>query len=363
MRGATLFVTGGTGHVGRFALPRLLADARIRRVYALARDPARLQALAACWPRGAELVPVAGDICRPGLGIDSTERRMLSGEVSAVLHLAADTTFSRSLDEARRTNLHGTRHLLDLVAGWPRLERLAYASTAFVAGRRTGVVPEGACEPGHGWVNGYEQSKAEAEACVRQSPLDWVILRPSAIVCDDEDGAVSQPNAVHRALRLYHGGLAAMMPSAPGSALDVVPAGYVGGAVAELALRPDVGGETLHLCAGRGTLPLDEMLDLAYEAWSADPHWRRKGIGRPVLTDAETYALFERTVEETGDARLRQVVRSLSHFIPQLALPKRFDTARADRALGRPAPAVHGYWRRMVEGLVRDGWRGGSAAA
>ncbi|HET7458721.1 MAG TPA: hypothetical protein VFJ74_13825, partial [Gemmatimonadaceae bacterium] len=101
-------------------------------------------------------------------------------------------------------------------------------------------------------------------------------------------------------------------------------------------------------------MPLAELLDVTYAIFARDPAWRRRDIARPALTDAATYALFERAVEETGDARLRRVTRSLSHFIPQLALPKRFDTAVADRALGRPAPSPRAYWPRMVERLVES---------
>ena len=75
-----------------------------------------------------------------------------------------------------------------------------------------------------------------------------------------------------------------------------------------------------------------------------------------MLTDIATYHRFELAVEETGDSKLRQAVRALSYFAPQLALPKAFDTRAADAALGGPAPAVRTYWARMLEHLVSVGW-------
>ncbi|HKG94109.1 MAG TPA: SDR family oxidoreductase [Gemmatimonadaceae bacterium] len=348
----TLLLTGATGLLGALAVRRLLATRPDISVVVLVRDSGRWGRLAlGADPR---VVAVVGDVTRPGLGLHPDARRWLAGEVTAVLHLAADTTFSRPLPEARAVNTEGTRNLLELAAGWPGVRRFAYVSTAFVAGRRTGAIAEGAGEDlGAGWVNGYEQSKAEAERLVRASAGDWVVLRPSTVVCDSADsGLVTQQNAVHRALRLYYGGLASMMPSAEGSALDVVPADYVADAVAELALRPELAGETLHLCAGAGAMPLVALLDETYEQWARAEAWRRRAIPRPALTDLETYRLFERAVEETGDARLRRVTQSLSHFIPQLALPKRFETARADGFLGRAAPPVRAYWGRMVAQLL-----------
>jgi len=206
-------------------------------------------------------------------------------------------------------------------------------------------------------VNAYEQSKAEAEALVRAARPDAVVLRSSTVACDDETGAVTQRNAVHRALRMFYQGLAAMMPGVAASALDVVPGDYVSDAVARLALRADVAGATLHLCAGAGALPLDELLDDTYARWARDPAWRRRAIARPALGDLPLWELFARTVEDTGHPRLRQVTQALSHFLPQLALPKRFATARADALLGHAAPPVRDYWTRMLAHLLDTGWR------
>jgi hypothetical protein len=167
---------------------------------------------------------------------------------------------------------------------------------------------------------------------------------------------VGQFNVVHRALRLYHHGLAAMMPGSQESPVDVVTTDYVSDAIARLARDRDVAGSTVHLCAGTGALPLGELLDITYDVWAAAPGWRRRSIERPALADAETYRLFEGTVEETGDPVLRRVIHSLSHFVPHLALEKRFETSTADALLGHPAPMVRDYWRGMVEYLVATDW-------
>jgi nucleoside-diphosphate-sugar epimerase len=306
-------------------------------------------------------VAIAGDVTQPGLGLDASARAWLAARTTAVVHLAADTTFSRPLDAARRVNRDGTRHLLEVVGAWPHVTRLAFASTAFVAGRRTGTIPEsraGAADDAIGWVNAYEQSKAEAETLVRDARRDWVILRPSTVACDDLDGVVTQRNAIHRALRLFHDGLAAVMPGLPESTLDAVPASYVADGVARLALRAGMDGETIQLCAGRGAMPLDELLADSFAVWAEEPAWRRRGIAPPSLGDLATWELFTRTVTATGHPRLGQVARALSHFLPQLALPKRFETARAEALLGVAAPPVRTYWTRMVGHLQATGWRG-----
>jgi len=352
-----ILVTGATGLVGRAVVGRLLAaDARTH-VIALARDPRRVDQLAAVDSWRDRVSALAGDVTRPGLGLDGDVRTRLARDVAAVIHCAAETDFARPLAEARAVNTEGTRNLLELFSAHaPRAPRFAYVSTAFVAGRMTGDVAERAHESTGGWVNGYEQSKWEAEALVRAHAADWVVLRPSTIV-SDADGTVRQVNAVHRALRVYHAGLAAMLPWAPGSSLEVVPGDWVADAIARLALVPEHAGRTFHLCAGAGALPIEEMLERTWDAWaSADPAWRARSIARPALADLETWSLFEEGVHETGNARLARVLAALSHFAPQLALPKRFDTSATVAALGAGAPPVRHWWDGMVRRLLAGGW-------
>jgi nucleoside-diphosphate-sugar epimerase len=363
-RRALIFVTGATGLLGSGALARMLrANPRLG-ARVLVRDRARWEAVASSLGADAARVePVPGDLREPGLGLDDDARERAGRGVVALLHVAADTSFSQTLEAARAINVEGTRRLLDVAGGWPDLRRVAFVSTAFVAGCRTGIVFEEDAATTAGWVNAYERSKAEAERVVRdwcrEHGHEWTILRSSTVVCDSAQGEVTQVNAVHRALRLYYGGLAPMLPGTAATTIDVVTAEYVQDAIARLVLAPGASGMTYHLCAGDGAMPLGELLDATHEAWRAAPAWRRRAVARPAVADLTTYRLFERSVEETGDRRLRQVLRSLAHFVPQLAHPKRFDTANADRALGQPAPAVRTCWRNMVERLA-DG-RTGSA--
>lgn len=347
----SIFVTGASGLIGRQVVTSLRDDTGVARIYALVRPGTRLDAPGTA--RSGRVITIEGDLTRDGLGIGAEDRARLEANVTTVVHLAARTSFSQSLHDARSVNRDGTRRLLDLTASWPRLSRWLYASTAFVAGHRTGIVREDdAVDPATGWVNAYEQSKAEAEAFVRAARADWIMARPSTIVCDDERGRITQMNAVHRALRLYFGGLAAMLPGTEGSALDVVTTDFVARSLARLALGSGVAGRTYHLCAGDGALPLDELLDVTHDAFARSPAWRRRGIARPLRSDLETYRAFERAVEDVGSERVRRAVRSLGHFVPQLAFPKQFDTSRAVAALGERAPTVRSFWTRMVETLA-----------
>ncbi len=360
----TLLITGATGLVGSQVLTRMLRADPAMRAYALVRsESSGRDLLREIGVLADRVIPVRGDLRRRWLGVDYAVRRLLTREVTLVVHAAADTSFSRPLAEARAVNTEGTRELLSLCRAIGSLRRYSYVSTSYVAGRALGLILErdNGVEPG--WVNAYERSKYEAEKLVRGSSLDWVIFRPSTIVCDAVSGTISQVNAVHRALKVYNRGLASMMPGDRDDTLDVVPADYVSDAIARVTLDPRASGETLHLCAGAGAISLGELLDAAYDLWATDPMWRRRGVERAVLADLATYTLFSNSIIETGDQRLASILQSLSHFIPQLALPKQFDTRVADRLVGRVAPAVSTYWPAMLAQLLATNWRTARDAA
>ncbi|MGH7547789.1 MAG: SDR family oxidoreductase [Gemmatimonadales bacterium] len=370
-RSQVVFLTGASGLLGGETLRRMLAADPTLRAVVLVRGAGRWARVAADLGIPTDRVAaVVGDVTQPGLGLDADVRRRLGRDVTVILHAAADVVFSRPIAVARAVNAEGTRHLLELAAAWPHARRFVYVSTAFVAGRRVGRILEeeegGAGEAGEagvagvagGWVNAYEQSKHEAECLVRASDRDWLILRPSTIVCDSIAGTVTQYNAVHLGLRLLYDSLAPMLPAVATTGVDLVPRDYVAAALAALATRAGLRQRTLHLCAGAGALPVGELLDLTWEGWSRGPEWRRRAVPRPTLADIGTYRRFEAAVEETGDRDLRAAVRALSHFVPQLALPKQFDTTGADALLGEPAPAVRSYWPRLIDHLLSARWAG-----
>ena len=344
------FVTGATGLIGRRVVDQLLSDTRVGQVFVLARDVRRLGGVRVSDAQ--RLIPIRGDLMIEGLGIDAATRRHLAREVTGVVHCAANTSFSQDLEDARAVNRDGTKRLLKLSAGWKHVERWLLTSSAFVQGNRTGFVPDDDIVAPASWLNAYEQSKAEAEELVRAERNDWVIARPSTLVCDDGAGTITQVNAVHRALRLYSGGLAAMLPGTDDSTLDVVTTEYVADGVARMAREPGIERQTFHICAGKGAMPLDELLDLTHDAFRRSPAWRRKGIARPVRADLATYRVFERAVEDVASERVKAAVRALGFFVPQLAYPKRFCTARTDALLGRRAPAVREFWTNMVNALA-----------
>jgi len=149
-----LFLTGGTGFVGRRVIDRLVRERR--ETVALVRS-AENQLLDT-------VTPVRGDLLDP-----ASYRDALSG-CDTVLHLAA-LTGNAAASEHRRINLTGTTELLRQ-ARKAGVRRFLFVST-IAAG-----FPDLRRYP-------YAQAKLEAESAVRESELETLIVRPTMVLGQD----------------------------------------------------------------------------------------------------------------------------------------------------------------------------------
>jgi uncharacterized protein YbjT (DUF2867 family) len=154
-----IFLTGGTGFVGRHMIERLLSEGHTIR--ALVRDPAKA-------PRQAGVEWIAGDVVEgSGLeeGIDSCE---------AVIHLVG-IIVEKGKNTFERVHHMGTRNVVQ-AARRSGAQRFIHISAL-------GVRPDG--------VAAYQTSKWRGEEEVRHSGIPWCILRPS-LIFGPGDGFVTQ---------------------------------------------------------------------------------------------------------------------------------------------------------------------------
>lgn len=361
----TLLLTGGTGTVGVELLRGLIArgDAVDARVVIRAATPAELAR------RWAHLVDVAsdgrmtpddcpwlraaaGDLTRPGLGLGSDDASWVRDHATHVLHAAADIDFNATRERVRPVNVDGTRHALDVARTARRLDAFGHVSTLYVAGRRAGLVLEE--ELGHdaGYVNPYEESKAEAEFLVREAMagLPASVYRLSLLVGRHSDGYVHRYMEAHKMFELYASGRVQRIVGHPSHTLDMLPSDYAAGVLARLFFDHFTAGRTYQISAGHVAPSAADIVEvfrahLARPDWNVDwvsaAEWRDRDADGPPLDGVSAAA--EWMFDVVGEYLLR---------------PKCFSRTGTDAALAEPLPPppVMDYLPRILARATAEDW-------
>jgi nucleoside-diphosphate-sugar epimerase len=162
-----VLLTGALGNVGLNTVHALLAEGHD--VVAFELESPRARKLAA---RFDERVHVAwGDITDP-----ASLRTALDG-VDAVVHLAAIVNPERAPDLARRVNVDATSSLIAQMQASPTARRLVFASSVGVFGDVQYREPPLRVDTPVSPTNEYGRHKVACEEAIRQSGLQWSILR------------------------------------------------------------------------------------------------------------------------------------------------------------------------------------------
>ena len=369
----TPLVTGATGFLGRDVVHALVQANPDLRVVCLIRASddlvlqRRLLRVVAGLSEGEarRVSALRGDIEQERLGLSEETYRTLPEKIDRVLHIAATTNFDHSLDEARRINVGGTRHAIELAKALKaagRSGRLDYVGTAYVAGDRRDVCREDELDKGQGFRNTYERSKFEAESLCRQAGgvLPIALYRPAIIVGDSRDGTTRSYKTIYwpmkMLVKLY--GLwpslltrVLRLPVRPGCRLDIVPVDYVARAVAALWARDEAIGRCYHLAAGPAAPTIEEVVNLSCDHF---------GVARLGYLDPEgPIGLLGRRLAplvERANPRLWKNVKLMAAYTRE---NPRFDVSNATAA-GFVAPSVHAYFERLLRFARQDNFGEGS---
>ena len=311
-----ILLTGAAGLIGGELARRLVA--RGHRVTALVHRTREVRG------NDGALVAVAealtGDVTQPRLGWDPTAHARVAAAHQLVIHCAASVRFDLSAEEGERTNVAGTRHVAELArAGGAAM---LHVSTAYVCGRVDGPVAEGPVPPGTRFANGYEASKAAAEAVVEEGGLPWTIARPSIVVGEHATGAIRQFDTIYAAFRLIAEGRVRQLPASQGATLDFVPIDHVAGGLADLAERRPLGAH-VHLTAS-SSVPVPAFAD-AIARW---PHFARPRLVAPERFDVARLPPTER----------RLYARVAAVYATYFQRDPRFEAGRLAAASGRVCP-------------------------
>jgi len=263
--GSGVLITGATGFLGRYLLRELLGRDRPI-VYCLvrARDDAAAcsRLLAALRSTGAVLTALpagvrvlAGDTSLPRFGLQDADYRLLTKQVGAIYHCAAEVNWARSYRQLRRANVLPAVEVVRLASIGP-LKRIYFVSTigvCFAAGapgridETTDMMPHAVDMP-----LGYAQSKCVAERLLHTAASRGVpvsIIRPGLISGDSDSGFCNDRDILCALLeRCVNSGTAFDIDWL----MDCVPVNFVARVLATLADYPRPDWEVLHLIHDQG---------------------------------------------------------------------------------------------------------------
>jgi thioester reductase-like protein len=321
-------LTGFPGFIGRRLVRALLEAEPDLRAVCLVESRMEAEARSVAAEIDAERIEVlAGDITDRRLGLGDEDYERLAAETTSVHHLAAIYDLAVPLESAQQVNVEGTGNVLELCARCERLERLNYASTAYVAGRRHGVVYEHELSLGQRFKNHYESTKFQAELWVRQmmDRIPTTIIRPAIVVGDSRTGETQKFDGPYYMLRVVQTAERTRGPipqfGRSRAPFNVVPVDFVIDAITAAARDSEAVGATLHLVDPDPISAAEVLSLLAREYAGREP-------GLRVPPQIVSASLKVPAVRRFYAGAPPEGIRYLNH-------PVRFDTRQAGSLLAR----------------------------
>jgi NAD(P)-dependent dehydrogenase (short-subunit alcohol dehydrogenase family) len=356
------FVTGATGFIGRHLVAKLLE--REGTIYVLVREGSRgkldalIQSLGAADGR---IVPVAGDLSKPGLGVEGFDER-----IDHLFHLAAVYDIEADEETSERANVEGTQNVIEF-ANAHDVGRFHHVSSIAVAGEYRGVFQEDMFDEGQRLPHHYHRTKYESERLVREGvEAKTLIFRPGIVVGHSETGEMDKvdgPYYFFKVLQKLRHALPEWFPLAgpQGGETSIVPVDFVARAMDHIAHLPDaeLPSDTFHLVNPESMTVGEAMNEFAKAAHSpqfamrVDQH-TTNAIPKPVRAGVMALPTVKRIRE--------QLLHDLG--IPPAAMEHRdfhckFDARDCQRALtgtgiavpplSTYAPRLWDYWERNLD--------------
>lgn len=289
---------------------------------------------------------LVGDVTAMDLGLSGPEFRRVTDQAHEVLHLAAVHTLSGDRRAAEAVNVNGTANVLAFARAFRHLDRLVHFSSAYVSGKRTGVIMEDELEMGQAFRNAYEETKHQAEVLVRRAAdrLPTIVIRPAGVVGDSRTGEIDRFDSVyHIGMLLVGSPVAIPIPQAgEGSApLNLLPVDYVIDAVHAIVHHPASLGKAFHV-VDPNPLPARRV----YEAIAARAGKRLPRYSVPVnLTKA--------LLRIPGLERFASVSHEAIDYLDNMAFYNSRNTVAALEGSGLRCPHFEEYVDVLMQ-YVRD---------
>ncbi|MEM0987026.1 MAG: SDR family oxidoreductase [Pseudomonadota bacterium] len=249
------------------------------------------------------------DIQRPDLGLSEAAYKALAERLTGIIHSAAITEMGGAAPGLEATNVSGVVHVLALA------ERAGCAfhhiSTAYCSRTYGPAATEGSA---------YVTSKRAGEALVRESGLDWTIIRPSIVAGRSDTGAIARFQGFHLFIAAMLKGRLPFIPISRSALCDFTPVDWIADAIVRCAEAPEF-GRTYWLTAGSDALTVEQMIDCGQpfaRALGRDLH------ALPIVEPEDARATLMPALAKRGSPRLRGQLETLLELGTVMATPKPF---------------------------------------
>ena len=357
------FVTGGTGFIGRFLIPKLLD--RDATIYLLVRPESmsKIVGLRELWGVDEEqVIAVEGDLSRSRLGVKPAWIKKHAGKIDHFFHLAAIYDMKADAESQRVSNVKGTAQAIALSKAL-KAGCFHQVSSIAAAGLYEGTFTEDMFEEAGALDHPYFLTKHESEGLVRaEADMNWRIYRPGMVVGHSVTGEMDKIDGPYYFFETLKN-LSSVVPEGfplllnKAGLLNIVPVDYVVSAIDHLAHLPDQDQECFFITDPDG-IRVGDLLKVLMKV-SGGPSLKAldvkvldsatklagKGIGR--LSPVK--ALGERLVSRMGIPP--QVVGYINY-------PTHFDSKKTRRLLSEAdiecppfedyAPALWEYWLHFL---------------
>ena len=358
------FVTGATGFIGRNLVERLLQ--REGTIYALVRagSRGRLEELRTGWGAdGARVVPIAGDLAQPGLGVAEEDLVAMRGEIDHFFHLAAIYDITADAESQEIANVEGTRHAIEL-AGAVEAGCFHQVSSIAAAGLYKGVWREDMFDQAQRLDNNpYFRTKHESERLVRdESPRPWRVYRPGIVVGDSRTGEIDKidgPYYFFKALQRLRRVAPAWLPTVgiEGGEINIVPVDFVAAAIDHIAHQPGLDGRAFHL-TDPNPRSAGEVINIFAKAADAPQMALRldSGLTEPATGAVRSALKLLPPAKRAAKVALGQLGLPAS-VLTYVDYPTSFDSSGAQAALagsGIEVPPLESYASRVWDYWERN---------
>ncbi|KAK6130585.1 hypothetical protein DH2020_035677 [Rehmannia glutinosa] len=347
-KGKNIFITGATGLLGKALVEKLLRSTSVGKIYLLVKANDKETALDRLSKEiiqselfgcireklgssyeefvREKLIPVVGNICEPNLGMDAYSTQAIMEEVDIIIQSAANTTLNDRYDLFLDANVNAPQRLMRFAKRCKNLKLFVHVSTAYVNGRKEGLIYEEPLVMGgngrniedgidvtdeinlamksciantdldatkelkrlgleraafYGWYNSYHSTKAMGEMVLNEirGDVPVVIIRPAVIESSYKQpfpGWIQGNRMFDPVIISYGKGLLPAYLADPDVHMDIVPIDMVANTtIAAIAKHGTVNTPQLNIyhvaTSSVNPLRLSDSFEYMYEHFSANP--------------------------------------------------------------------------------------------